>query len=99
MISKAFLLLVLTAGARNALLVRADEPDIDEPDIDDEPSAEDVDVGTVHVASGCTEIKDSPDPEDDDYFQFYQHDSRLDPNNFVRVVYKVRVVCFAHDLK
>ena len=51
----------------------------EEPDIDNE-----------QISPGsCEMIEESPDSEDDDFFRFHQHDARLDPNQFVKVVYKV----------
>jgi len=37
----------------------------------------------------CEKIEDSPLPEDDHNFNFFQHDERLDPNKFVKVVFKI----------
>lgn len=58
----------------------------EEPDIDNEPSADD----NEQISPGsCEMIEESPDSADDDFFRFHQHDARLDPNQFVKVVYKV----------
>jgi hypothetical protein len=37
----------------------------------------------------CEEITESPLPDDDHFFNFHQHDERLDPNKFVKVVFGI----------
>jgi hypothetical protein len=97
-----FIILAIGVVEQAHLFARAEE---DEPDIepDSEPSFEFEDTAEPDIEdaidqvphhrstnnAGCEEIADLPDPEDDPFFYFRQHDSRLDPNNFVRVVYKV----------
>jgi hypothetical protein len=46
-------------------------------------------IAQAHAAGQCERIVESPLPDDDAYFQFYQHDERLDPNQFVKVVFKI----------
>lgn len=46
-------------------------------------------IAEAHAAGQCVRIKESPLPDDDAYFQFYQNDDRLDPNQFVKVVFKI----------
>lgn len=50
---------------------------------DDEPE---IPSGFDHL---CEPIKDSASPDDDVLFHFNQHDERLDPNKFVKVVFKI----------
>lgn len=41
----------------------------------------------------CEKVEDDPNKtQDDELFQFSQSDDRLDPNKFVRVVYKVKTL-------
>jgi len=46
-------------------------------------------IAQAHAAGQCERIVESPLPDDDAYFQFYQNDDRLDPNQFVKVVFKI----------
>jgi hypothetical protein len=43
----------------------------------------------VPTQSACERVEESPLPDDDAFFNFHQHDERLDPNQFVKVVFKI----------
>jgi len=60
-------------------VVAAPEPEVPKP----------MAIAEAHAAGQCVRIKESPLPDDDAYFQFYQNDDRLDPNQFVKVVFKI----------
>ena len=59
--------------------VAASEPEVPKP----------LEIAEAHAAGQCERIVESPLPDDDAYFQFHQNDERLDPNQFVKVVFKI----------